>query len=51
MQKKKTSEKENAKKISMPMKEKSPRKLTNKEKAQFSEQNRVDIYPVDPYND
>ncbi|MCR4815470.1 MAG: hypothetical protein K5879_11665 [Lachnospiraceae bacterium] len=43
--------KEKAKKTSRPKKEKNPRKLTNKEKAQFSEQNRVDMYPVDPYND
>ena len=26
-------------------------KMTNKEKAKFSEQNSVDMFPVDPYND
>ena len=27
------------------------RKMTNKEKTEFSAQNAVDFYPVDPYND
>ncbi len=27
------------------------RKMTNKEKAEFSAQNTVDFYPIDTYND
>lgn len=27
------------------------RKMTNKEKAEFSSQNTVDFYPIDTYND
>lgn len=51
MQKKTNPSKEISKKAKTPNKAKTTRKITNKEKAQFSEQSRVDMYPVDPYND
>lgn len=51
MQKKINPSKESPKKAQAPKQEKNTRKMTNKEKAQFSEQNRVDMYPIDPYND
>ena len=51
MQKKKNSSKETPKKTQSQKKEKSSQKLTKKEKAMFSEQNRIDMYPIDIYND
>lgn len=30
---------------------KNPKKMTNKQKAEFSAQNQIDWYPVDPYCD
>lgn len=51
MQKKKNTSKVLSKKAEIQKKEKNTRKLTNKEKAKFSEQNRIDTYPIDIYND
>ena len=51
MEKKNKPSKEISKKTQIQKKDKTPRKMTNKEKAKFSEQNRIDIYPIDIYND
>ena len=34
-----------------PQTNKKPKKMSNKEKAKFSEQNQIDWFPIDPYCD
>ena len=47
----KDKQNKNNKKSKKQAKKSSDKKLTSKEKAMFSAQNSVDMFPVDPYND